>query len=66
MSNNMRIATKIIDGLLTNAGKQKGDRLAIKQSVVDRPERDLGGWCRAAAIQYVEKILESEKEGHNQ
>jgi hypothetical protein len=46
------IATKIADELFRNGSGQKADRLVLVQG-----DRDLGGWCKAAVIDRIEKEL---------
>lgn len=63
MKTKQQLAEAIVDRLLTTGTgpfQATGDRLAVKQSGnignLDN-ERDLGGWCRGAAINQVLEIL---------
>lgn len=53
------LAERIVDALLTTHFGDVGTRLAIRQFIDgEARERDLGGWCRDAAIAEVRRVLQ--------
>jgi hypothetical protein len=52
-----RAATAAVDALLTTHQQEVGTRLAIKQEITGKPERDLGGRGREPAIEAVMAAL---------
>lgn len=52
-----KLAEEIVGTLFVNGQGEHADRLVL---TVDGPtNRDLGGWCCAAAVDAVEKVLRS-------
>lgn len=50
-----RIAELIADRLFTNGAQEHAQRLVL---TIDTPyPRNLGGWCEAAAVDQIEKVL---------
>ena len=57
MSNRL-IAEKIVEELFTNGNGDKADRIQLCQKRAGILERDLGGWCRTAAVEAIVRVLE--------
>lgn len=48
-------AERIVEALFTSGYKERADRLVL--TIDGPPKYDLGGWCRAAAVDVVERVL---------
>ena len=55
---NRTIAEKIVEELFTNGNGDKADRIQLCQKSGGVLERDLGGWCKAAAVDAIVRVLE--------
>lgn len=66
------LATAIVDRLFTNGFGAVADRLALKQRIQQSvrrdaaAERDLGGWCRSAAVDQVTRMLHEHEEARHE
>ena len=57
MSNRL-IAEKIVEELFTNGNGDRADRIQLCQKSGGILERSLGGWCKKAAVDVIERVLE--------
>ena len=55
---NRLIAEKIAEELFTNGNGDKADRIQLCQKTEGTVERDLGGWCKEAAVGVIERVLD--------
>ena len=55
---NRLIAEKIVEELFTNGNGDKADRIQLCKKSGGILERNLGGWCKASAVDAIVRVLE--------